>query len=200
MKIDNIGSVTHGVTLSRIQAKSYDDFDTYKVFTMQDLSHETGQYSIKEEIQKANICKNKFDSSFLSKINMVVIGLTSYKAMVIDETHKEKLITSNFAIVEFDESKIDPFYFTWYFNEHPQIQKQLAIAMQGTIIRALSIQMLRELEVPLPPLDVQMKIGKVYKLRKTKEKLLFERNILENEFYKHLIINKLKEDIKNVSK
>lgn len=156
MKIDNIGSVTHGVTLSRIQAKSYDDFDTYKVFTMQDLSHETGQYSIKEEIQKVNICKNKFDSSFLSKINMVVIGLTSYKAMVIDETHKEKLITSNFAIVEFDESKIDPFYFTWYFNEHPEIQKQLAIAMQGTIIRALSIQMLRELEVPLPPLDVQM--------------------------------------------
>lgn len=200
MKIDNIGSVTHGVTLSRIQAKSYDDFDTYKVFTMQELSHETGQYSIKYEIQEANICKNKFDSSYLSKKNMVVIGLTSYKAMVIDETHKEKLITSNFAIVEFDESKIDPFYFTWYFNEHPEIQKQLTIAMQGTIIRALSVQMLRELEVPMPPLDVQSKIGRMYKLRKRKEKLLFERNILENQLYKQLIINKLREDIKNVSK
>lgn len=200
MKIDAIGKVTHGVTLSRIQAQSYDDFESYTIFTMQDLSRETGQYSIKDEIQKTDICKNKFDSIYLSKINMVVIGLTSYKAMVIDETHKKKLITSNFAIVEFDESKIDPFYFTWYFNEHPEIQKQLTIAMQGTIIRALSVQMLRELELPLPKLDVQRKIGKMYKLKKRKEKLLFERNILENELYKQLIINKLKEDIKNVSK
>ena len=194
MKIDAIGKVTHGVTLSRIQAKSYDDFESYTIFTMQDLSRETGQYSIKDEIQKTDICKNKFDSVYLSIINMVVIGLTSYKAMVIDETHKEKLITSNFAIVEFNESKIDPFYFTWYFNEHPEIQKQLSI------IRALSVQMLRELEVPLPKSDIQRKIGKMYKLKKIKEKLLFERNILENELYKQLIINKLKEDIKNVSK
>lgn len=193
MKIDDIGSVTHGITLSRIKANSYDDFDTYKVFTMQDLSRETGQYSIKEELQKVNICKNKFDLSFLSRKNMVVIGLTSYKAMVIGETHKEKLITSNFAIMEFDESKIDPFYFTWYFNEHPEIQKQLAIAMQGTFIRALSVQMLRELELPMPQLYIQKKIGKVYKLRKTKEKLLFERSILENELYNQLMINKLKE-------
>ena len=68
--------------------------------------------------------------------------------------------------------------------------------MQGTFIRALSVQMLRELEVPMPQLDIQKKIGKVYKLRKRKQKLLFERNILENELYNQLMINKLKEDIK----
>ena len=68
--------------------------------------------------------------------------------------------------------------------------------MQGSIVRALSVQMLRELEVPIPPLDVQRKIGKIYKLRKIKGKLLFERNILENELYNQLMINKLKEEIK----
>lgn len=196
MKIDVIGKVTHGATLSRIEAKSYDDFDTYSIFTMQDLSREIGQYSGKEEIQKADICKNKFDSLYLSKINMTIIGLTSYKSIVINENHNNKLITSNFAMIEFDESKIDPFYFTWYFNEHPEIQKQLTIAMQGTIIRALSIQMLRELDIPLPPLDIQRKIGSMYKLKKRKEKLLFERSILENELYNQLMINKLKEEIK----
>ncbi|WP_297418861.1 restriction endonuclease subunit S [Clostridium sp.] len=196
MKIDAIGKVTHGATLSRIEAKSYDDFDTYPIFTMQDLSREIGQYSGKEEIQKVNICKNKFDSLYLSKINMAIIGLTSYKSIVINENHNNKLITSNFAMIEFDENKIDPFYFIWYFNEHPEIQKQLTIAMQGTIIRALSIQMLRGLDIPLPPLDIQRKIGRMYKLKKRKEKLLFERNILENELYNQLMINKLKEEIK----
>lgn len=196
MKIDVIGKVTHGATLSRIEAKSYDDFDTYSIFTMQDLSREIGQYSGKEEIQKADICKNKFDSLYLSKINMTIIGLTSYKSIVINENHNNKLITSNFAMIEFDESKVDPFYFTWYFNEHPEIQKQLTIAMQGTIIRALSIQMLRGLDIPLPPLSIQRKIGRMYKLKKRKEKLLFERSILENELYNQLMINKLKEEIK----
>lgn len=191
-----MGRVTHGATLSRIRAKVYEKYNSYTVFTMQDLSRETGQYGIRQEIQKANICVDKFDSSFLSKIDMVVIGLTSYKAMVIDEKQEGKLITSNFAIIEFDKNKIDPFYFTWYFNEHSEIQKQLAIAMQGTIIRALSIQMLRELEIHLPSLDIQRKMGKVYKLRKRKEKLLFEKNILEEQYYKHLMLSKLKEDMK----
>jgi hypothetical protein len=76
------------------------------------------------------------------------------------------------------------------------MQKQLAIAMQGTIIRALSIQMLRELDIPLPILNIQQKMGKVYKLRKRKEKLLFEKNILQDQLYNQLMLNKLKEDIK----
>lgn len=196
MKIDTIGNVIHGATLSRIEAKADEEFNICTVLTMQDLSRETGQYSLKEEIKKANICKNKFDFNYISKINMVVIGLTSYKAIVIGKTYKNKLITSNFAIIEFDEERIDPFYFTWYFNEHPEVQKQLTIAMQGSIIRALSIQMLRELEVPIPHLDIQRKLGKIYKLRKRKEKLLFQKNILEDKLYKHLMISKLKEEIK----
>lgn len=191
-----MGKVTHGATLSRIVAKADEEFDAYTIFTMQDLNRETGQYGIKEEIQETQVCKDKLDLNSLSQINMVVIGLTSYKAIVIDENHKGKLITSNFAIIEFHEDKIDPFYFTWYFNEHPAIQKQLAVAMQGSIIRALSIQMLRELEVLLPLLDTQKKMGKVYGLRRRREKLLYEKNILENELYKHLMINNLKEDTK----
>jgi hypothetical protein len=191
-----MGKVIHGVTLSRVKAKDYEEYRSYIVFTMQDLNRETGEYGIKEEIQEVNICNNKFDSSFVLKTDMVVIGLTSYKAMVIDEKQEGKVVTSNFAIIEFNKNKIDPFYFTWYFNEHPEMQKQLAIAMQGTIIRALSIQMLRELDIPLPILNIQQKMGKVYKLRKRKEKLLFEKNILQDQLYNQLMLNKLKEDIK----
>ncbi|MBP2032734.1 restriction endonuclease S subunit [Clostridium algifaecis] len=196
MKIDAMGKVIHGATLSRIEAKVDEEFYIYPIFTMQDLSRETGQYGIKEEIQEVNISKNKFQKNFLSQINMVVIGLTSYKAIVIGENHKGKLITSNFAIIEFNQNEIDSFYFTWYFNEHPKVERQLRVAMQGSIIRALSIQMLRELEIAVPPLDIQKKIGRVYHLKKRKEKLLFERNILEDTLYKQLMVNKLKEDIK----
>ncbi|SJU21094.1 Uncharacterised protein [Clostridioides difficile] len=67
--------------------------------------------------------------------------------------------------------------------------------MQGSIIKALSVQMLRDLEIKLPPLKLQQSIGKIYELRSKKEKLLFEKKILEEKLYKQLMIDKLKEDI-----
>lgn len=195
LKLESLGKVTHGVTLSRVEPKKGEDQVVYELFTMQDLSKETVQYGIISEKQEAFVSKEKFDVHSLSQKGSVIIGLTSYKAIVIEENHEGKIITSNFAYVELDQNKIDPYYFTWCFNEHPEIQKQLTIATQGSIIRAISIQMLRELKIPIPPMDMQKKIGKVYELKRKKEKLLFEKNVLEEKLYRYLIVEKLKEEI-----
>ena len=195
MKLESLGKVTHGVTLSRVEPKDGEEKVAYELFTMQDLSIETGQYGIISERQEAYVSEAKFDVSSLSKKGLVIIGLTSYKAIVIDENHAGKIITSNFAYIELNQKKIDPYYFTWCFNEHPEIQKQLQVATQGSIIRAISIQMLRGLKIPVPPIDIQRKIGKVYELKRKKAKLLFEKNVLEEKLYRFLIVEKLKEDI-----
>lgn len=195
MKVEKLGKVSHGITLSRVEARPGEKNKAYKLFTMQDLSKEIGQYGLKVEVQEVSINIDKFDKSLLSREGLVLIGLTSYKAIVIEQQHKNKIIPSNFAILELDLNLVEPFYFTWCFNENPEIEKRLQVAMQGTIIKALSIQMLRELEIPIPPLDIQKKIGKVYELKKRKEKAIFEKNVLEEKLYKHLIVKKLKEDI-----
>jgi restriction endonuclease S subunit len=195
LKVESLGKVSHGVTLSRVEAKPGEKSEVYKLFTMQDLSKETGQYGLKVEIQEVTVNIEKFDKRLLSKEKMVLIGLTSYKAIVINNEHRDKIIPSNFAIVELDFNLVDPFYFAWCFNEHPEIEKSLQVAMQGTIIKALSIQMLREIEMPIPSLDVQKNIGKIYELKKRKEKAIFEKNVLEEKLYKHLLVKKLKEDI-----
>lgn len=196
MKIADIGNVIHGVTLSRIDPKALEESETYKLFTIQELNEEMSMHPNKIEDKEIEVSKERFDSLYLAKDNMVIIGLTSFKAIAV--THKQvgKVISSNFAFIDLDVSKVDPAYFSWYFNEHSNIEKQLQIAMQGTIIRALSVQMLRELEIILPPLDVQRAIGKVYVLKKRKEKLLYEKNILEEQLYKGIFLGKLKEENK----
>lgn len=191
MKVGKLGKVTHGATISRIEAKLGEDCKEIELFTMQDLSRETENYEIKEEKQYILVNKRKFNDDLLSKKDMIIIGLTSHKALVVNENHAGKIIPSNFAYINLDHQKIDPQYFTWYFNEHPKIQKQLTIGVQGSSIRALSVQMLRELEILLPPLEIQQKLGKIYALRKRKEKALYEKNLLENKLYKHLMINTL---------
>ncbi|MDB8803227.1 hypothetical protein PN294_13640 [Romboutsia sp. 1001216sp1] len=194
MKLEKLGKVNHGLTTSRITAKPDELQEEIPLFTIQDLNIEMGSYDLKSEGKTVSVSKETFDKSLLSKENVVVVGLTVHKAYVIEKHHEGKIIPSNFAYMHLDESKIDPNYFTWYFNEHPNIKRQLQIATQGSMgIMALSVQMLRELEIELPSIETQRKLGKIYELRRKKEKALYEKSILEKDFYKQLMINKLKE-------
>lgn len=194
-KLETLGKVNHGLIISRITAKPDELQEDISLFTIQDLNIETGSYELKAENKTVSVSKESFDKELLAKENAVVIGLTVHKACVIDKSHIGKIIPSNFAYMYLDENEIDSNYFVWYFNEHPNIKKQLKVASQGSNgIMAISIQMLRELEIELPDKKVQEQIGKVYNLRRRKEKVLYEKNILEKDLYKQLMINKLKEE------
>ena len=194
MKLEKLGKVNHGLTISRITAKPDEPQEEISLFTMQDLNIEMGSYDLKSESKNISVSKENFDKNLLAKEDMIVVGLTVNKAYIIESHHVAKIIPSNFAYMNLNESKIDLNYFTWYFNEHPNVKKQLRIATQGSMgIMALSVQMLRELEIELPDIETQRKIGRVYELRRRKEKALYEKNILEKALYKQLMINKLKE-------
>lgn len=194
LKLEKLGKVNHGLTISRITAKPDELQEDISLFTIQDLNIETGNYDLKSEDKVVSVSKENFDKNLLSEENMVVIGLTVHKAYVIEGHHVGKIIPSNFAYMYLNEKEIDLNYFVWYFNEYPNIKKQLQVASQGSMgIMAISVQMLRELEIELPDIEIQRKIGKVYDLRRKKEKLLHEKNILEKDLYKQIMINKLKE-------
>ncbi|HJF36154.1 MAG TPA: restriction endonuclease subunit S [Clostridium perfringens] len=196
MKLEKLGKVNHGLTTSRITAKPDEQQEEIPLFTIQDLNIEMGSYDLKSEGKTITVSKNNFDKNLLSRENAIVVGLTVHRACVIEKHHVGKIIPSNFAYMYLDESKIDSNYFTWYFNEHPNIKRQLQIAMQGAMgIKALSVQMLRELEIELPSIEIQRKLGKIYELRRRKEKALYEKNALEKDLYKQIMINKLKEVI-----
>lgn len=196
LKISDVGNVIHGVTLSRIEPKVSEDSETYQLFTIQELSEEVSKFSSDINEKQIEVSKERFDSLYLAKDNMVIIGLTSFKALAVSDKQIGKVIPSNFVFIELDTNKVDPAYFSWYFNEHPEVERQLQIAMQGTILRALSVQMLRELKIILPPLNTQRIIGKVYILKRRNEKLLYKKSILEEQLYKGIFLRKLKEENK----
>lgn len=189
-----MGKLSIGLTLSRIEAKPGEAFQGFELFTMQELSKETGNHDVKIQSQFIKVSEKRLKDLTLSKQGMVIIGLTSYKAFVITKAYENRVIPSNFAYLQCDEG-IDPDYVAWYFNEHPQIQKQLTLAMQGSIIRALSVQMLRELKIEVPPLALQQKLGSIYRLKSQRQKLLIEKQKLEEKVMNHLMIQYLKEEI-----
>jgi restriction endonuclease S subunit len=148
-----------------------------------------------EKLQELNVLKSKAKNLPITREGMVLVNLTGHRAVSIRPEHTGRLIPSNFAIIE-PKKNLDGVYLEWFLNEHPYCRKQLRIATQGTIVAALSIQMLRSLQIELPSLSQQQAIGGINRILDRKKRLVSERLQLEEQLIKHLSLRYLKEEIK----
>ena len=190
VRLQDVATVTQGAFLSRVETNPENKgAQVVNLYTMKEMNESLGlDYRGDNDrvtaipIEVARLSKLKLASE-----KMVVLNLISNKAVAIQKEHAGLLIPSNFVVIEWKEH-FSPLYFEWYFNEHPTCRKQLLIARQGTSISALSIQMLRELEIVMPPVDKQELIGKMYKGLKKKQALQMEYKQLEEQFMNYTII------------
>lgn len=72
------------------------------------------------------------------------------------------LATGNIFTIELDKSKIDPYYLLAFFDG-PSGQVVLSESYAGTVIPNLRIQDLREIQIPVPSIDIQKKIAEEYR-------------------------------------
>lgn len=195
MILDKCSKVMQGVILSRIETHPGPDTIALSLYTMKEMNESIGvdyRGSV-EKLQEVHVPKNRIDELPIAKEGMILINLTAHKAVSVRPEHAGKLITSNFAVIETNK-KLNPLYFEWYFNEHPSCRKHLRIATQGSIVSALSIQMLRSLEIDLTSLRNQEIMGKIYRHTYEKKRLTNERLLLEEKLTKQLLLNYLKEE------
>lgn len=86
-----------------------------------------------------------------------------YKMAVAADLKDEKvLVTGNFYIIELDESKINPFYLQAF------LESDLGTALlkkysSGDIISMISLDQLKKLPVPLPPMEEQKRVAIRYR-------------------------------------
>lgn len=201
MQLQDIATVTHGAFLSRVETSPEDTgAQIINLYTMKEMNESLGlgYRGDHERVTSIHVEANRLSKLKLASENMVVVNLLSQKAVAIRREHVGLLIPSNFVVIEWNEP-FSPLYFEWYFNEHPFCRKQLITARQGTSISALSIQMLRELEIVMPPADKQELIGKMYRSLKKKQALQMEYKQLEEQFMHYTIIKAIG-DINNDNK
>lgn len=120
--LEQISQITHGVVLNRIKPKILSEGAEYPILTISQLiDEENGVWDY--EVPTALVDKKKVKNLNLAKEHSIVIGLTSFhRAAVLEKQHEGKIIPSNFVSIEFQNGIMDPYYFAWYFNEHPEIK------------------------------------------------------------------------------
>jgi len=194
LNLEQCASVVQGAFLSRIQTSPSMEAVKLPVYTLKEMNEWLSPDPTSSEYQQdIHVAKDRLGSLPLAKEGLVLISLTGQRAVALQQEHVGKLIPSNFAIIE-PSGDLHPDYLEWFINEHPDCRKQLKIATQGSSVTALSIQMLRTLDIILPPMDVQMKIGSIHRLLHRKNRLLQERMVWEQQYIKQLLMGYLEEE------
>ena len=95
---------------------------------------------------------------------LLVMAMTgSLKVACVEKLEGRKIIpASNIYIIRLNKEKILPVYFKMLL-ETEQALKNFDAFSAGTALRAISVDYLNKLQIPLPPLEVQQKMVTKYK-------------------------------------
>lgn len=180
VELGKISTINHGVVLNRVKPKAGQEGMEFPVLTIRQLLQEEEGEAV-EHLPCMTAAMDKIGHLRLAKEGTIVIGLTSFhQAAVLTKKQEGMVIPSNFLILEFPGGIMDPYYFAWYFNEHPAMKEMRQIAIQGdNKVKVLSIQAIRKITIDCPDLVTQMSIGNLYCLQKEKERLWKEKLKLE---------------------
>lgn len=178
MKLSEIMELVAGPNRTRLSGTMNED-DLYSVSSIDDDLN---------QLEIINSEKSYIDMNYHVKEGDLIISTFKKKAAVASSISSGKILTSNFCKCNYKKDLLDPWYFCYFVNETNEFKKQ--IDMEG--FRAFSSTLLCNLEIALPELELQRKIGRAYKAMCHQNYLLEK----QQETYRRLII----ESIKKISK
>lgn len=186
MELQDITTISIGKILKRLP-KGKDELlvRAYNIFSLQEFQClvDGNFYSLNSD-KKLFLTKELEEELPKTKKDLVVIHLATTKSLVITESENNQIISDKFAYFECPTDKLDPYYFMWYFNETTKVQRKLLLSFQGGTVKALSVQTIRCLNIELPPIEKQRKIGEIYRLQRYKKKLMQKKALLETLYVK----------------
>ncbi len=190
MKLENLGVISTGNVIARLNSDK--PSTTYEIFTLQNINYILGQYDVVPTPSLIEVADKKCDKVLFAEKNDVIISLASNRAIVVENATIGKVVTAYFGYVKCDTTKLNPYFLCWYFNHHPDVKKYLSYASQGSsLLKVITIQYIKNLEIILPTLEQQTLIGTAYKKQLDKSRLLYERIELEKKLFNFEIVEQL---------
>lgn len=197
IQLQEIASIVQGVNFTRVETTEKTlGAKLVKILTLKEFNESMGlPYRLAQD-KKASIWieEKQMDKLRFTEENMVVIHLLTQRVASIPLIYGKLLIPSNFVIIDFQQ-QVDAKFVEWYFNEHAEVRRQFKLATQGSSVSSLSINMLREMEVSLPPIQLQTRVGKIVQAVQQKKRLIEERMELEDH-YIHKLLSVIMEEYK----
>lgn len=190
MKLYKVAEFTQGAFTNRLETLN-SDMETTKVkpLSLKEFNETLGlAYRISNEKNaEITVPKEKLTPQLLTDPTSLIVHTHTQKIALLPDKYSGLLLTNNFIKIQFT-ADVDAAFFEWYFNEHPSIQKQLAVLSEGTVSSLLKLSHLKNIEIELPPIHQQMIIGKIAQLKKRRESLMAEKSDLQQLYIQQKLI------------
>lgn len=190
MKLEEIAEFTMGAFTNRLETLLTDDSTVVlNLLSLKEFNETLGiSYRISSTKKlKLRVLKSKVDPDFLTDSQNLILHTQAQKVTLLPEKYSGLLLTNNFMKIKLSK-EVDVAFFEWYFNEHPDVQKQLAFLGEGSAVPLLKLSHLKDLEVNLPSLEKQKIIGRIAQLKRYREILQTERMDLQRQFIQQQLI------------
>lgn len=161
--------------------------DAFRVLSYTDF--QGGRLLTKDQADKAGVltrcdAEAAWSEELLQQGDVLFAGKGGRCQAFLFHLPEPTLANSLFVVIRTKPEVLDPGYLVWFLNSKAA-QAELGSSMVGTSVPNIPLSALRELPIPLPPLDRQRVIARVNELASLEEQLLSElaqqRKTLVNE-------------------
>ena len=177
-KISDVAEVQGGIVLSRKEAKTQEEsYCSYKRLTLR-ASARTGSIHV-TDLEDFYACESLDNALFTSKGDVVVRLLSPMYPVYVENNYENILLPSQFAVLRVkDREVIMPEYLRLWLAQK-SIQDRVLDLESGTAQKAVKIKTILNLEISIPPLEVQKKAVMIDTLSRRRECLY--RELIEEE-------------------
>lgn len=152
-RFDNFIDFVQGVNQSRIER--LDDYELLYDNSCFNLDYE----SMYTNAKSLNFSK---DINYLVSGD-IVISISLQKATVVSMENEGKILPINFVKVNFKDERLDKTYFLYLMNFNKIVKKCIDRNVQGSgIVQRITLNSLGKIEIELPEMEIQKRIGEVY--------------------------------------
>lgn len=154
-KLSSIASIRAGEPLNRIRHTDDPPY-IYTVFS--------------SDISDLQLIESPNKLSVLTTSD-IIISTMQKKAYLMELNDSNAIASTNYIIVT-PKPELDSEFFLWWFNESNDAARQKELLKQGSSLTRLSISALKNIAVPLLPIERQRQIGKFYATQFSLQQLL----------------------------
>ena len=159
VRLGEVCEIKSGLILARKESKNRTPHK-YNIFTLKSFLQDG---FIDKKMLDSMFTEKPLDSTYLTQKGDIIIRLSKpYTATLINKATENLVFTSNFICVQSSEV-IYPEYLLWVLNS-TFIQEELRKSSFGSNYEMVKASTYANLEIELPSLDHQYKMGELYKL------------------------------------
>jgi len=113
---------------------------------------------------------------------------TNNKALCYAGEYKQAVAASAFFVIHLNDAAVLPAYLAWYLNQKP-IQQEFQKLSAGTMIRNLNKSGIDNLSIPIPSLEKQKEIVRLYELWQQEQHIIHQIIEKKNKLIEHLLLS-----------